>query len=175
MSLVVLAYPDLAPADYERIQEFRRVHDPLTFHLVAPHVTLVFPVYSWAPDAFIAEIERQARGCRPFSFCLRSAVFNKDVSGTVYHCLLAPDEGFGGVVRLHDRLYAGELFPHRRLDIDFIPHVGVGNSADPNEVLLMVDHWNRQEFAIAGRLSVLDVAVYEHDSLRTIRRIPLDG
>ena len=174
MSLVVLAYPDLAPADYALIQEFRRTHDRY-FDLVAPHVALVFPVHGWAPDPFIAEIERQARGCRPFSICLRSAVFNKDASGSPYHCLLAPDEGFGGVVRLHDRLYAGELFPHRRLDIDFIPHVGVGNSADPNEVLRMVEHWNRQEFAIAGRLSVLDVGIFEPDSLRIIRRIPLDG
>jgi hypothetical protein len=34
------------------------------------------------------------------------------------------------IVKLHDALYAGQLFPHHALHVDFTPHIEVGNSSD---------------------------------------------
>ena len=44
MTLVVLAYPEIAESDYERIQNFRKHHDELYYRVVEPHFTLVFPL-----------------------------------------------------------------------------------------------------------------------------------
>lgn len=173
MALVVLAYPEISDADFNLIQEYRSVHDELYYWVVKPHFTLVFPVRNWEAEPFIGEVSKQAGGIAAFDFRLCSAVINKDVSLDYYHTFLVPDEGFGRFIRLHDTLYAGKLFPSRALEIDFIPHVGVGNSRDPQKCLEMVGEWNAQEFSITGRIRKLDVAVYENDTVETLQIIPL--
>jgi hypothetical protein len=52
-------------------------------------------------------------------------------------------EGEDGIKRLFEDLYTGLLAPHRRHDIDYIPHVGLGyfgtqeyNPSDPKAVPL---------------------------------------
>ncbi len=44
MALLVVAYPELSKSDYDRIQAFRQMHDPLYYDVVEPHFTIVFPV-----------------------------------------------------------------------------------------------------------------------------------
>jgi len=171
MALLVLAYPELSERDHERIQAFRRRHDVLYYSVVDPHFTLVFPVPDWEVEPFVAEVVKQAQGFRAFDFCLRCAVLNKDAFSDDYHAFLVPDEGYGRVVRLHDRLYGDRLFPNRALMVDFVPHVGVGNAKDPLQCLEMVRAWNREEFAIPGRVVALDIANYEHDTVETIERV----
>ncbi|GAB4420284.1 MAG: hypothetical protein Fur0044_17140 [Anaerolineae bacterium] len=78
MALLVLAYPEISPSDYQWIQAFRKTHDQLFFEVVEPHFTLVFPVTNWASESFIAEIKKQAQGIRPLKFCIRCATVNKD-------------------------------------------------------------------------------------------------
>lgn len=172
MSLLALAYPTLSAADYERIQSFRKLYDR-NYRLVEPHFTLVFGVPDWEAEAFIAEIDDRQCGFQAFDFCLCCAVLNRDASGDLYHVFLTPDAGYSQVVRLHDRLYSGKLLPHRRLDIDFIPHIGIANSNDPRQCLEWIESWNREEFEIRGRVSALDVVRYEDDTVKSLRRIPL--
>ncbi len=171
MALLVVAYPELSKNDYDRIQAFRQMHDPLYYDVVEPHFTIVFPVFTWKPEAFVAEAMKQARGIRPFPFTLRSAVLNKDAFNDYYHTFLVPDEGYGQIVRLHDRMYADQLFPQRALTVDFIPHIGIGNSLDPLACLAMMREWNKEEFAISGWVSTLDIINYEDGTIETIRRL----
>lgn len=173
MTLLVLCYPEMSAADYGRIQAFRQQHDGLYYHVIGPHVTLVFPTFDWEAEPFVAETAKQLRGFRPFDFCLRCAVLNKDAFNNYYHTLLVPDEGYSQVVKLHDRLYADKLFPHRALQVDFIPHIGIGNSKNPNTCLQMIDSWNKDEFSIWGRIVALDVVRYEDDTVQTIQRLAL--
>lgn len=173
MALLVLAYPEISESDYERIQAFRRRHDVLYYRVVDPHFTLVFPVPDLPVKPFIAEVANQAQGFRSFEFCIRCAVLNKDAFSDDYFAFLVPDEGYGRIVRLHDRLYADKLFPWRALMVDYIPHIGIGNSKDPLQCLEMVHVWNREEFGIPGRVVALDIANYEHGSVETIERILL--
>lgn len=122
MAHLVIAYPELAPSDLARIQRFRELNDELFFKVVAPHFTLVFPVFDRAAPEFIHEIKRQAQGMGRIPFDLKCAVINKDAFSAHYHAFLVPDEGFGRIVRLHDKLYSGRLEPERRLDIDYPAH-----------------------------------------------------
>ena len=174
MALLVLAYPELANSDYERIQEFRKHNDELYYRVVGPHFTLVFPLsVDWKAETFIAEIVKQIRGIQPIEFCIRCAALNKDAFSDTYYAFLVPDQGYSSILKLHDKLYREKLFPHRALHADFIPHIGIGNSKDPLRCIEMVENWNKTEFAIAGRISILDVANYENDTVHTIQRISL--
>lgn len=175
MALLVVAYPDIAQNDYEQIQAFRRILDELYFDVVDPHFTIVFPVFDWETEAFVEEAVKQARGIRPFPFTLRSAVLNKDAFNDYYHAFLVPDEGYGQIIRLHDQMYADKLFPNRALTVDFIPHIGIGNALDPLACLAMVREWNKDDFAISGRVSALDIINYEDDATETIHQITLGG
>lgn len=175
MNLLALAYPTLSELDTKRIQAFRAQHDRY-YSIVEAHFTLVFAVSGWDEDAFSAEIANQLRGFRAFDFRIRCAVLNQDVSGDLYHVFLTPDEGHSQIVKLHDRLYAGKLLPYRRLDIDFIPHIGIANSADPRQCLEWIESWNREDFEIHGRFTGIDMVRYDGKTIQTFDRIPLiDG
>jgi len=174
MALLVLAYPEIENGDYERIQEFRKYHDELYYHVVEPHFALVFPIHEvWEAKSFISEIVKQVQGVQPFEFCLRCATLNKSAFNDYYHTFLVPDEGYSKIVKLHDKLYANKLFPHRALSVDFIPHIGIGNSKNPLKCIEMAESWNKEEFAITGRIAILDVVNYENDTVQTIQRISL--
>jgi hypothetical protein len=174
MALLVLAYPEISKVDYERIQTFRQQYDPLYYTVVEPQITLIFPVTDWTPDKFTAEVQKQTVDLTAINICLRCAVLNKDAFSDTFHTFLVPDEGYGAIVRLHDRLYADKLFPNRALAVDFIPHMGIGNSLDPLVCLDMVRGWNQQDFAIAGYVTALDVVNYEDDQVETLERILLE-
>jgi hypothetical protein len=175
MSICLLAYPNISTSDYKRIQEFRKHNDELYFRVVEPHFTLVFPLSGLELEPFIAEIKKQVRGFRSFDFCIRCSTLNKDAFNDSYHAFLVPDEGYSHLVKLHDRIYADRLFPYRALEVDFIPHIGIGNSKDPLKCIEMVNRWNSTEFAIPGHVSELDIVSYENDIVQTVLRIPLGG
>ncbi len=172
MSLCVAAYPKLSTADFERIQEFRKRND-VYYPVIGPHFTPVFPLTGWEVEPFIAEVKKQAWGIQAFEFCIRCASLDKDATNDYYHAFLVPDEGYSRIVKLHDRLYADRLFPCRALTIDFIPHIGIGNSKDPLRCLEMIEHWNKTEFAITGQVQALDIAKFENNRVQTLERFEL--
>lgn len=173
MALLVLAYPRVAVTDFEWIQAIRARHDERYFRLVAPHFTLVFPVSGLEWGVFIEHVRRQAAGTRPINFVARCAIVVEDDSRQFSHVFLVPDEGFSDLVRLHDRLYTGVLAPELRLDITFIPHVGVGNAEDATACKRLADELNAQGFHVAGTIDALDVVWYEQDKIETIEQIAL--
>ena len=173
MALLVIAYPKFKQADFDRIQAFRLTYD-FQYELVEPHFTLVFPLAApWTADHLSAEIEKKIDGFSPFDFCLRCATINKDAFADLYHLFLVPDEGFSKILKLHDKLYDGKLFPHRSLDIDYIPHITAGNSKSSQECLEMVASWNDSEFEIWGKITHLDLIEAEGDRVRTLKQFIL--
>lgn len=172
MNLCTLAYPTLSASDYQRIQEFRKQNDQY-YHLVEPHFTLAFPLSEWELETYVTEIKKQVQGFRPFDFCIRCAALDKDAFQDLYHAFLIPDEGHSQIMKLHYRLCGDRLFPYRSLDVDFIPHMGVGNSPGPLSCIGMVESWNRENFSISGNIAAIDIANYENDTVETILRIPL--
>ncbi len=172
MNLHVVAYPELASADHELIQSFRRDYNTL-YSVIAPHITIVFSVPDMPLADFETEIRTQTESTGAFRFCLRSAVINKDSFSNNYDCFLVPDEGFSHITKLHDRLYSQKLSPHHRLDVSYIPHISIANSPDPLIIKKITDQWNEKEFAINGTVSSLDIINYENRVITTVGKIPL--
>lgn len=172
MAYLVIAYPELEKSDFGWIQEYRQKYDR-QYALVKPHVTLVFPVHDIEQEAFINEIENRLKSFQSFDFIVRAATINKDDSGNYFHEFLVPDEGFSNVVKLHDRLYAGLLADHLRYDIDFIPHISIGDSEDASDSKQRVDELNHQNLEIKARISTVDIIEFKESIVTTIHKIQL--
>ncbi|MDD3970678.1 2'-5' RNA ligase family protein [Proteiniphilum saccharofermentans] len=173
MAYAVVSYPELCDTDYKKIQQYRKENDEWLYTVVEPHITFVFPVFDMAEKNFIAEVEDLSGNVDKIDFVFRCAIINKDSFSDYYHALLAPDEGFSSIVKLHDKLYCRSLKPYHRMDIDFIPHLGVGTSKDKDKCKSMVDEWNEQSFSITGTVSRLSIVRYEGNSVERIREIQL--
>lgn len=169
---LVVSYPDVAPEALAWVEALRAEHHPRQA-AIAAHVTLVFPVASVDPPALIAEVQRQASGSIPIPFTLRCALPFRDLTSEATDVFLVPDEGFGAIVRLHDRLYAGLLAPALRLDLPFVPHLTVAHLSNPVAAKQLADRLNAESFAIPGTLSSVDVAQRQGAGVQTLARIPL--
>ena len=175
MALLVLAYPELADSDFKLIQKFRKENDELFYQTVEPHFTLVFPVFGIEKQKFIKEIKSQSKGFKNINFIIRCSTINKDSFSEYYHAFLVPDEGYSNIVKLHDKLYSNELLENLRLDIDFVPHIGIGNNISATKCKFMVDSWNKKEFEIPGRIKELHIVDYdiEKNAQKTLEIISL--
>jgi 2'-5' RNA ligase len=174
MSLLVLAYPHLASGDFQLIQQCRQQNDVLHFGVVDPHFTFVFPVNTVSEEQLLKEMKAKAKGFGPIDFVLRCAVINKDAFRDYYHVFLVPEEGYSRIVRLHDKLYSDFLQPELRLDIDFIPHIGIANSKDAVSCKRLADKWNEVDFAIAGTISELTLVKYENNQATKLDAVALE-
>jgi 2'-5' RNA ligase len=89
------------------------------------------------------------------------------------HAFLTPDEGFSEIVRLHDGLYTGPLADELRLDLPFIPHVGIASTPSLEECKAIVDRLNKERFEIRGQVDALDVIGYDGTRVWNIERYAL--
>ena len=175
MSLVVVNYPTVSREDLGWMQSIRAEHDELYYGVANPHFTFVFPVFGFDRGRFLGHVRERTRGVAGIRFACRCATVVKDATNEYTRVFLVPDEGHSGIVKLHDRLCGGPLAPHLRLDIPFIPHIGIANSLDPMVCKRLADGLNREGFEIGGFVDALDAASYEHDRVTTIERVPLGG
>lgn len=173
MACGVLAYPRLDISDYKIIQDFRRVHDELYYSVAEPHFGFVFPTENVKKDQFITEIFNKSKGVNQFDFEIRCVTVNKDSFLDYYHLLMVPDKGYSNIIKLHDKLYSDILFNCLRLDIDFIPHMGIANSKNKYEVKKWADSWNKKGFIISGKVDALTICDYTDNVLTDIESIKL--
>jgi len=176
MPLLVVAYPELAPEDSVWIEMIRAVHDP-AHERVRAHFTLVYPLpdtpEQLGVEAVSAVIRAVAAGFAPIPFVLRSAILFNDLLGPDTDVFLMPDEGFGALVRLHERLYTGPLAGELRLDLPTVPHITVARLRDPKAGKRLTDTLNAREFAITGTITALYLVTHDGGTVRTIARVPL--
>lgn len=173
MAKLVLAYPELNETDFHRIQTFREEYDEFFFKRVRPHFTFVFSVNDMTEKDFKEEIQKQSHGLFSFLFTFRCAVLDKDSLTGAYNVFLVPDEGYSRVIKFHDTLYSGKLREHKRLTIDFFPFMGIGCSKDSAASLKMIESWNKKDFEIKGRISVLDLVEFDGQTIETFEQIRL--
>lgn len=173
MSLLVVSYPKITRQDADWIRAVRQRHSFLRHSVLAPHVTFVFPLSNMVEDELLAHIQLRTTGQPRIPFVLRSGLLVKDDSSDKYYVLLVPEEGFSGMVRLHDRLYTGMLTSKLRLDLPFIPHITVGGSLDALGCKSVVDALNSEDFTIAGEIADLDVVCKEAETAWTVGRFAL--
>lgn len=108
-----------------------------------------------------------------FDFIIRCATINKDAFSDYYHIFLVPDEGYSRIIKLHDKLYSDKLKNNLCLDLDFIPHIGIGNSIDKYTCKKMVDEWNEKDFSISGRITHLTIVNYKNSIVTELEDIEL--
>ena len=171
MALLVLAHPQLEEKDYSWIQAFRSKYDKRYFDVFEPHFTIVFPVYETGEKEFIAHAQKIAKRFKEFYFVLRCAQIVKDSVSDYIDVLLIPEEGYRLFVKLHDALYTGPLEKDLRLDIPFIPHLGIGNNLDAHICKKLADEINLQNIEIVGAVSRLDIASYEGNRIKILKEI----
>ena len=173
MSLLVLAYPQLENKDYDWIQSVRAKHDERYYKLVEPHFTLVFPVFNLEPKLLIKHAETVAKTFKEFYFVFRCAQIVKDSFSDYTDVFLIPEEGYRIFVKLHDELYSDLLEKELRLDIPFIPHLGIANNMDPMKCKIIADEINANNPEIFGAINKLDVIDYNSEKVTTIKEIIL--
>ena len=174
MALGVLSYPKLKKEDFDTIQKYRKEHDELYFSIVRPHFSFVFPITGIRKQRFIAEVIEKSNGMKSFEFEIKCATINKDAFIDYYHLLLLPEIGYSNIIKLHDRLYSHLFFRELRMDIDFIPHMGIANSKDRYKVKSWVDNWNKKDFSISGMIDSLTVVDYTNNILTDLHEVSLD-
>ena len=169
MALLVIAHPELQKSDLDWIQKYRQQHDR-QFSVVGPHFTLVFAIQDIDTDAFAREIKQRADDIARFDVDLKVATISQDDSGKYYHEFLVPDTGNSDVIRLHDRLYSGALAQYRRYDIDFIPHISIGDSEDIEASKERVEALNSKGISVHGTISSIDIIEYANGVVSVIDR-----
>lgn len=100
---------------------------------------------------------------------LEAAVIVKDSFSDYTDVFLVPDQGNNDIIKLHDRLYTGILKNELKLDIAFIPHIGIGVPEKQKNS----DELNKNNFNIQGKKKSLDLVEYEYPKLRTIEKFNL--
>ncbi len=171
MALLVLAYPEVEKKDFNWIQSFRAKHDERYFNVVDPHFTLVFPVFEVSEKDFVAHVQKAAKKFSEFFFVIRCAQIVKDSFSDYTDVFLIPEEGYRIFVKLHDALYSDLLEKELRLDIPFIPHLGIANSLDPLKCKKLADEINTKNIEIVGAISKLSLVSYENDKIELLKEI----
>jgi len=172
MSLLLLAYPELAKDDLETIQAYRKKYD-LQYSFAAPHFTIVFAIDDIPRDVFVAEAKKQAEGFKSFYFKLHKASVNKNDFHMLYHSFLIPTEGYDEINSIHDKMYSKLFSPHLHPTISYVPHMTIGNALDEISCKKIVDIWDEDAPEIAGNIRSLDIVNYEKGALTTIEKIAL--
>ncbi|WP_225049031.1 2'-5' RNA ligase family protein [Lacticaseibacillus kribbianus] len=121
MQRSVLIFPTLTTID--AVTAVRRRHDPLAAN-IRPHVSLVFPFESPAPDAAIVAAVARAAAATP-AFAVAFDRIGGDWANGYFW--LAAGTGAGTLTQLHDRLYRDPVFAaFLRADIPYQPHITLG-------------------------------------------------
>lgn len=161
MAFCVVNYPTLTPKDFDWIQSIRQKHDHLFFDVVAPHFTLVFPTDALERDSLTEHVAQKAAKFRAFDFVARCVILGDPNFMDHAHIFLVPDEGFSDLVRLHDRFYTGILKTELRLDLPFIPHIGIASVPSVEAGKTIVDRLNEERFEIRGRVDAVNIIAYD--------------
>ena len=172
--IAVVGFPELSAEDQEWIEGIRASHDPQAGRLPV-HVTFVFPCRT-APGPVIAEMIAVAAAMGPVSFRVTAVDAVADATGGGAHVFFMPDdEASGAIAALHDRLYEGELRPHLRTDLAFIPHLTVAAAGSLAECRALADAFRERGGRVRGtvaEIALLDIAT---SPATTLSRCRLSG
>lgn len=173
LSKLVLAFPKLNEEDYEWIQSIRKEYDNRYYNVVEPHFTLVFPVFNFNETELENHISNICNSFKAIKFTVRTSTVVKDSFSDYTDVFLIPDEGNSDIIKLHDKLYAGILSKELRLDIPFIPHIGIGASLDPEESKDISNQINDKNILISGEIVELELVEYEYPLIKSKNKFTL--
>ena len=118
MFYALVHYPAI---DTQLIDALRQKYDPQA-GLLAPHITMMFPVPSSIDESsLVSHLEQLLSTCPPFPIRMAGLEQSAD-----HYLFLVLQEGRAEVIHLHDRIYTGVLAPYLRTDLPYVPHVTLG-------------------------------------------------
>ena len=161
----VVAYPRFSDRDTAWVESVRKDHDP-HFLLIHAHFTLVFPA-AVLTTTLLPEVEKALVGHPPFRIEVARAVAHRDVSASS-HVFLVPSVGGEEIDALHQRLYEGALRPHRRPEIQYVPHITVARKASHAESLELADALNRTPISLRGVIEQIHVVSVAADAVMNV-------
>jgi hypothetical protein len=160
-NLYTLCYPKLTPKDRQFINEFRHENDIPFRDVVAPHFTMVFGCSNIPESEYREHVRAVAQSQGVIHFSCRYTMVCNDDSNNNYYVFLVPDEGFSEISKLHDRLYLGLLAPYLRLDIPYIPHIGIATIPNAQLIKALCQELNSIGVAISGQIDTISVCSYD--------------
>lgn len=169
-SLQVVATPSFGKENHAWLVHLRQARAQ---NLGPPRFTLVFPGSDLAPRDFARAVATAAAGVVRIKFCLRSALVVPDPQVRSFHVFLVPDEGFGAITRLYEKLHAGALAPAERDGSAYLPHITVASERDFAAARALALKLNAREFAVSGRIDELELHQREGEVVKTFSRVPL--
>lgn len=173
MSLLAVAFPHIEKKDFDWIQSIRESQDERYFRIINPHFTIVFPTEIIDEKTFVKHVKTVAKKFKEYYFVLRCAQIVKDSFSDYTDLFLVPEEGYRIFVKLHDAMYTGPLSKELRLDIPFIPHIGIAGNKDPFRCKIIADQINKDNIEIVGSVGELSILSYDNKSITTIEKIVL--
>ena len=173
--LLCLAYPRLKQFDADLVRNFRKAHDRKYVDVVDAHWTMIFPGSSdgIAQNDLRYHIRDISVNSWPIGFICRYALVYDDDGTDDYYIFLVPDEGFSGISRLHDQLYSNFMRSKLRLDIPYVPHMGIATSKDRDRLYELATDWNSKGFEICGTIDELTLCSYDGIVVTNLERFPL--
>jgi len=174
MSFVVIAYPKIDQNDYKWIQGVRKENDPVMFSVVKPHVTFIFPTNKLDATSLAKHVKEHLAGFKSFPVVFDSTKVVEDDSKTYTHTFLVPSVGFDDINKLHDLLYVDEMASELRLDIPFVPHLGIGTNADKDAMQALAKSITKSGKSVSGTINELVVGEYDGKKVTDIAVVSLD-
>lgn len=172
MKLFVLAYPLFKSTDHNKIEQFRQQYD-MQYEIVKPHFTIVFAIETFTQKEFIEEIIENSNAFKKINVSIKEATIHRDSTVNHFSVFLQAIEGNNQLKKLHDQLYSKKLSANLRNDIEYIPHITIGNFKNAIECELIVKEWNKTESAMHGVISHLAIVEFVDNAVLTIHEIEL--
>ncbi len=173
LSNLVIAFPKLNKVDYDWIQSVRKEYDNRYYNVVEPHFTFVFPVFNFYNAQLENHVKNICKLFRPIYFTIQGAIIVRDSFSEFTDIFLVPDEGNSQIIKLHDKLYTDILSKELRLDIAFIPHIGIGASVHPKKAKEISDTINNQNIHISGEITELELVEYDYPTIKSKKKFIL--
>lgn len=170
-----LGYPKLSLPDRNRIEGWRKAHDPAGAARAMAHFTLAFGHEGAVAADYLSHVAAAAARVPSFEFCCRRVVPGQDPQTGEGLAFLVPDEGNSRFFQLHDLLHTALLENERRFDLGFQPHLTVGRAAGPEEARRLCDRLNAGGIAITGRIAALAVVAERDGQIEEVASFGLSG
>ncbi len=106
------------------------------------------------------------------NFSCRYAMVGNDNDNDNYYVFLTPDEGYAAISKLHDKLYRGPLAAHLRLDIPYVPHIGIATIPDAACIKGLCDELNALPITVNGRIEALTLCSYDGSKITDLESFP---
>jgi hypothetical protein len=132
---------------------------------------MFFPIADLDVEEFTKHVESSIKGFKSFDFTCRYASLNNDDSCDDWYVFLIPDEGNSNIHLLHDKIYTGEYSKYQRLDLGYIPHIGIGTDTDAMKMKNQCEKLNQQKLSISGRISEIVIAEYDGSAVNDLKTI----